>query len=45
MGKDMTKMTPAEEQNAVIQEKEPRQPRSSRITHDYAAMSGKKLRK
>ena len=39
------KMTPAEAKIAVIQKDEPKQPRSTRITHDYAAMSGAVFRK
>jgi hypothetical protein len=40
-------MTPAEAKVAVIQywQEEPKQPRSSIIAHDYAAMPGKKIRK
>jgi hypothetical protein len=39
------KMPPAEAKVAVIQQDEPKKPRSSRITHDYAAMTGKTFRK
>jgi hypothetical protein len=39
------KMTPAEAKIAVIQKDEPKQPRSTRIKHDYAAMSGTVFRK
>ena len=35
------RMTPIEAKAAVLQQDEPKQPRSGRITHDYAAMSGK----
>jgi hypothetical protein len=38
-------MTTAEAKVAVIQQDEPKQPRSSRIKHDYAAMSGTVFRK
>jgi hypothetical protein len=41
------KMTPAEAKVAVIQQDEPKQPRSTTgiIKHDYAAMSGAVFRK
>ena len=39
------KMTPAEAKVAVIQQDEPKQPRSTRIKHDYAAMTGRTFRK
>jgi hypothetical protein len=38
-------MTPAEAKVAVIQQDEPKQPRSTRIKHDYAAMTGRTFRK
>ena len=38
-------MTPAEAKVAVIQKDEPKQPKSTRITQDYAAMSGAVFRK
>ena len=37
-------MTPAEAKAAVIQQDGPKQPRSSRIKHDYASMSGTRFR-
>jgi hypothetical protein len=39
------KMTPAEAKEAVIQQDEPKQPRSSRIKSDYVAMNGTVFRK